>query len=69
MDMMPLVALVGGRILCMHGGLSQHIKSLDDLRNLRRYPFFSRTDFVSGTVKVCEELRVETYIYEKLPLG
>lgn len=33
---MPLAGLVGGRILCMHGGLSPDLRSLDQLRNLRR---------------------------------
>uniref|UniRef100_A0A914C513 Serine/threonine-protein phosphatase n=1 Tax=Acrobeloides nanus TaxID=290746 RepID=A0A914C513_9BILA len=33
---MPLCALIGGRILCMHGGLSPQLKSLDQLRNLQR---------------------------------
>ncbi|CAP20911.1 Protein CBG24259 [Caenorhabditis briggsae] len=35
MDVMPIVGLIGGRILCMHGGLSKHLKSLEDLRNLK----------------------------------
>ncbi|CAP20912.2 Protein CBG24260 [Caenorhabditis briggsae] len=35
MDVMPIVGLIGGRILCMHGGLSKGFKTLDDLRNLR----------------------------------
>lgn len=35
MNVMPLTGLIGGRILCMHGGLSPHLKSLDDLRKLR----------------------------------
>jgi len=33
---MPLCALVGGRILGMHGGLSPHLKKLDQIRNLPR---------------------------------
>uniref|UniRef100_A0A915DH90 Serine/threonine-protein phosphatase n=1 Tax=Ditylenchus dipsaci TaxID=166011 RepID=A0A915DH90_9BILA len=33
---MPLADIVGGRILCMHGGLSPELRSLDQLRSLRR---------------------------------
>ncbi|CAJ0586686.1 unnamed protein product, partial [Mesorhabditis spiculigera] len=33
---MPLVGLIGGRILCMHGGLSPRLTSLDQLRKLER---------------------------------
>ncbi|PIO76753.1 Ser/Thr phosphatase family protein [Teladorsagia circumcincta] len=33
---MPLTALVGEKILCMHGGLSPHLESLDQLRNIPR---------------------------------
>ncbi|CAJ0945724.1 unnamed protein product, partial [Mesorhabditis belari] len=35
-NVMPLVGLVGGRILCMHGGLSPRLESLDQLRTLKR---------------------------------
>uniref|UniRef100_A0A7E4UU04 Serine/threonine-protein phosphatase n=1 Tax=Panagrellus redivivus TaxID=6233 RepID=A0A7E4UU04_PANRE len=33
---MPLCGLVGERILCMHGGISPHLKSLDQLRQIQR---------------------------------
>ena len=33
---LPLCALVGGRILCMHGGLSPHFTSLNDLAMIER---------------------------------
>lgn len=31
---MPLAAIVSKRILCMHGGISPHLKSLDDIRGI-----------------------------------
>ena len=33
---MPLTGLIGGRILCMHGGLSPQLTSLDQLRTWSR---------------------------------
>lgn len=35
----PFAALVKGRILCMHGGLSPHLESIADIKNvsLRQY--------------------------------
>jgi serine/threonine-protein phosphatase PP1 catalytic subunit len=33
---LPLCAVVESRIFCVHGGLSQHIKSLDDITNIKR---------------------------------
>ncbi|CAI5448958.1 unnamed protein product [Caenorhabditis angaria] len=43
MDMMPLSGLIGRKILCMHGGISPHLKSLSDLRNCRA-PFTGSND-------------------------
>uniref|UniRef100_A0A7E4UR68 Serine/threonine-protein phosphatase n=1 Tax=Panagrellus redivivus TaxID=6233 RepID=A0A7E4UR68_PANRE len=33
---MPLTALIGERILCMHGGLSPQLTAIDQLRNISR---------------------------------
>uniref|UniRef100_A0A0K0E4Q3 Serine/threonine-protein phosphatase n=1 Tax=Strongyloides stercoralis TaxID=6248 RepID=A0A0K0E4Q3_STRER len=33
---MPLAAIVGNKILCMHGGLSPKLNSLDDIKNIKR---------------------------------
>ncbi|CAD5208211.1 unnamed protein product [Bursaphelenchus xylophilus] len=33
---MPLAAIVGKKILCMHGGLSPLLKTLDDIRRIQR---------------------------------
>ncbi|CAI5446329.1 unnamed protein product [Caenorhabditis angaria] len=33
---MPIAGLVGGKILCMHGGISPWLNSLDDIRNIPR---------------------------------
>ncbi|VDM52469.1 unnamed protein product [Angiostrongylus costaricensis] len=35
-SVMPLTALVADKILCMHGGLSPHLESLEQLRNIPR---------------------------------
>ncbi|CEF64697.1 Serine/threonine-protein phosphatase PP1-beta catalytic subunit [Strongyloides ratti] len=35
-DFMPLTAIVGDKILCMHGGLSPELKKRDDLKNIPR---------------------------------
>ena len=34
---LPLAALVGGKILCVHGGLSPKIKKIEDIQNLDRF--------------------------------
>jgi len=39
---MPIVALIGKRILAMHGGLSPQLKSLDQLRDLPREAIHER---------------------------
>ncbi|CAI2350366.1 unnamed protein product [Caenorhabditis sp. 36 PRJEB53466] len=33
---MPLIAIVGTRILCVHGGISPHFKTFDDVRMIKR---------------------------------
>nr|CDJ96954.1 Metallophosphoesterase domain containing protein [Haemonchus contortus] len=44
---MPLTALVSDKILCMHGGLSPHLQSLDQLRNITR-----PTDALGATLEM-----------------
>jgi serine/threonine-protein phosphatase PP1 catalytic subunit len=33
---MPLVAVIENEIICMHGGISPHLESLDQIRELQR---------------------------------
>ena len=33
---MPIAAIVGDRIICMHGGLSPELESLEQIRDLHR---------------------------------
>jgi serine/threonine-protein phosphatase PP1 catalytic subunit len=33
---MPVCAIIGDRIICMHGGLSPHLKNLNDINNIIR---------------------------------
>ncbi|EYB83388.1 hypothetical protein Y032_0336g2880 [Ancylostoma ceylanicum] len=33
---LPLAAVIGGRVLCMHGGLSPHIQTLTDIERIQR---------------------------------
>jgi serine/threonine-protein phosphatase PP1 catalytic subunit len=33
---MPIAALVGSRIFCVHGGLSPHMQSLDQIASIKR---------------------------------
>lgn len=34
--MLPVAALISDKILCMHGGLSKDMNSLDEIKNIRR---------------------------------
>ena len=35
-DYLPLAAVVSNKFLCMHGGLSPHITSIDEINTLNR---------------------------------
>lgn len=57
MNVMPMTGLVGGRILCMHGGISPHLKSMDDLRKLRS-PFCVEDDSLENDIMWADPAKV-----------
>lgn len=50
-NVMPLTALIGSRIFCMHGGLSPDIKSWGDLRDIKVKERKKRTTDLHNWVK------------------
>uniref|UniRef100_A0A8R1I2C0 Serine/threonine-protein phosphatase n=2 Tax=Caenorhabditis japonica TaxID=281687 RepID=A0A8R1I2C0_CAEJA len=49
MDVMPLTGLIGGRILCMHGGISPRLNSLEDLRKAKT-PFCADSNCLESDI-------------------
>uniref|UniRef100_A0A915D5W4 protein-serine/threonine phosphatase n=1 Tax=Ditylenchus dipsaci TaxID=166011 RepID=A0A915D5W4_9BILA len=48
-EWMPPIGLIGKRVLCMHGGVSSHLNSLDQLRQLKR-PFLEPLDSLNEDI-------------------
>ncbi|CAH2039024.1 unnamed protein product [Thlaspi arvense] len=47
---LPLAALIEKKILCMHGGIGEHVKTLEDIANIRR-PVYPDSISASRVVK------------------
>ncbi|VDM57725.1 unnamed protein product [Angiostrongylus costaricensis] len=74
---MPLAGLVGKKILCMHGGISAYLNSLDDIRKVLICFIFNKIDYryapntVRGVatffgedavIQCCEKLKVDLIV-------
>ncbi|CAP25254.2 Protein CBG04580 [Caenorhabditis briggsae] len=47
---LPLAALIFGKVLCMHGGISPHIRTLEDIDNIQRPTFIPSYGLVCDLV-------------------
>lgn len=59
-DKMPLCTVVDNKIFCVHAGISKDIRSLDEIRNIKRFGEISTNNFIydlltSGPSKFCKE--------------
>jgi serine/threonine-protein phosphatase PP1 catalytic subunit len=56
---MPLAAVIDGRILCLHGGLSRDLKKLDQLKKIARPTDGAQDNLVSNLLWSDPEKRIE----------
>jgi serine/threonine-protein phosphatase PP1 catalytic subunit len=66
---LPISALIDGRILCLHGGLSQDLRRLDQLRQIQRPSDGEDDALVCSLLWSDPERRVETWEASDRGLG
>lgn len=62
---MPVAAIVGGKIFCVHGGISPSLRSLDQIRNIPRPAFVPKQGLLTDLLWADPDPRIEGYAFNK----
>ena len=62
---MPVAAVVGGKIFCVHGGISPNLQSLEQIRNIPRPALVPKQGLLTDLLWADPDSRIEGYAYNR----